>query len=200
MGQCSRMSAVRARTIAARPSFATVENQGLSDGKARKNAGRTQPDAALSARSPRRWSGWRRPRCRARAARAGDAFVWEPAQGGLIAGGAGRQHAAVAAQGHRCRARHAAREHAPLRRRPARQQRAAVGRARHGQELAGQGGACRGQPRPQGQGATGADRDPPRGDREPAAAAAPAARRRSAASCSIATIFPSTRTTPATNR
>ena len=48
-------------------------------------------------------------------------------------------------RGHRPGARHPAREHRALRRRAAGQQRAAVGRARHRQELAGQGGARRGQ-------------------------------------------------------
>ena len=63
--------------------------------------------------------------------------------------------------------------------RPARQQRAAVGRARHGQIVAGQGGACRDQrgARRNGRPAQ-ADRDPSRGHREPARADDAAARRR----------------------
>ena len=49
----------------------------------------------------------------------------------------------VAAQGHRPHARHPGGKHRALRPRPARQQCAAVGRARHGQIVAGQGRACR---------------------------------------------------------
>ena len=60
---------------------------------------------------------------------------------------------------------------------PAGQQRAAVGRARHGQELAGQGGRM---PRSTRDNAAcaGAGRDPSRGHHQPAAAARAAARRR----------------------
>ena len=73
---------------------------------------------------------------------AGDAFVWEPAQGGLIAGAACRRmwtcpcSRAIENQRDTLLANTRA-----LRRGLARQQRAAVGRARHGQKLAGQGGA-----------------------------------------------------------
>ena len=76
----------------------------------------------------------------------------------------------VAAQGHRPRARHAGRKHRAFRQRPARQQRAALGRARHGQVVAGEGGACRRQRRRARRRAAEADRDPPRGHREPARA------------------------------
>ena len=123
----------------------------------------------------------------------------------LPGGGARQPPAARPAQGHRPRRRAAAGEHAPLRPRPARQQRAAVGRARHGQVLARQGGACRGAPRAglgqrQGQGRSQARRDPPRGHRLAAGLpAAPARRPATASSCS-ATTSPSTRTTPPTSR
>ena len=90
------------------------------------------------------------------------------------------------------------REHAPVRRRPARQQRAALGCARHGQELAGQGDPCPAERAAAGQ--PGADRDPSRGHREPAPAA-PSARGRAAgaASCS-ATTCRSMPARPATSR
>ena len=104
------------------------------------------------------------------------------------------------AQGHRPDARHPDREHRALRRRPARQQRAAVGRARHGQVLAGQGGACQHQCRPQAGRPPEADRDPPRGYREPARPDGPAARASASASSCSATTSPSTATTPPTNR
>ncbi len=56
-----------------------------------------------------------------------------------------RRHRAAARR--RPGARHASRKHRTLRPRAAGQQRAAVGRARHGQIVARQGGACRDQPR-----------------------------------------------------
>ena len=70
---------------------------------------------------------------------AADAFVWHPQGRRLVAGAAGQPRRHVAAQGHRPRARHADGEHRALRQGPAGQQRAAVGRARHGQVVAGQG-------------------------------------------------------------
>ncbi len=79
----------------------------------------------------------------------------------------------VAAQGHRARARRAGGEHRALRQGAAGQQRAVVGRARHGQVVAGQGLACRGQCRLRRQEPARpaqADRNPPRGHREPARA------------------------------
>ena len=82
-------------------------------------------------------------------------------------------------QGHRPGARPPAREYRALRARPAGQQRAALGRARHGQVLAGQGGARRASMprRRQAVRAAQADRNPPRGYREPARPDGAAARR-----------------------
>ncbi len=103
---------------------------------------------------------------------AADAFVWYPDRRTAGAGAAGQSRRDVAAQGHRPHARRAGREHRALRQGPAGQQRAALGRARHGQVLAGQGGACLGQrracARQGGHRSAQADRDPPRGHREPA--------------------------------
>ena len=96
----------------------------------------------------------------------------------LRLGGAGRAAAAGAAGGgralrpvvrHRAGGRDAVREHTPLRPRPARQQRPALGCPRHGQELAGQGDPCAAERSCAA--SAGADRDPPRGHREPAAPA-----------------------------
>ena len=74
------------------------------------------------------------------------------------------------AQGHRPDARHPDRKHRTLRQRISRQQRAVVGRARHGQVVAGQGGACQHQCRPQAGRSPEADRDSPRGYRDAAGA------------------------------
>ena len=77
---------------------------------------------------------------------AAEAFVWQADAGGFLPVRTSTA-AARPAQGHRPRRPTAARQHAPLRPGPARQQRAALGRARHGQVVARQGGACRGAPR-----------------------------------------------------
>ena len=83
---------------------------------------------------------------------------------------------------------------------PPRQQCAAVGRARHGQVVAGQGGARRDQPREGRRGPAQAGRDPPRGHRGPAGADEPfCARRPTVSSCS-ATISRSTPATRPTSR
>ena len=74
-------------------------------------------------------------------------------------------------------ARPSGREHRALRARPSRQQCAAVGRARHGQVVAGQGCARLDQPRERGRGAPETGRDPSRGHRGPARAHGPFARR-----------------------
>ena len=75
----------------------------------------------------------------------------------------------VAPQGHRSRARSSAREHRAICARPARQQRPAVGRAGHGQILAGQGRSRRRRRRASGRRAQ-ARRNSPRGYRDAARA------------------------------
>ena len=75
-----------------------------------------------------------------------EAFVWQASPEAFLPVAHVNRQPLGAAQGHRPRRRAAARQHAPLRPRPARQQRAAVGRARHGQVVARQGGARRGAP------------------------------------------------------
>ena len=130
----------------------------------------------------------------------GDAFVWEPGHGGLLAVPEVAHLPLGLLKGVDAARDTLVQNTTPLRRRPARQQCAAVGRARHGQELAGEGGACRGerdaQRRPRAwrwsKSIAKRSRACPRCC-EPCAAP-------SGASFSIATIFPSTRTTPATNR
>ena len=104
------------------------------------------------------------------------------------------------AQGHRTDARHPDREYRAFCQRPARQQRAAVGRARHGKIVAGEGRACQHQCRPQAGRPAEADRDSPRGHREPAGADGPAARVPISASSCSATTCRSTATTPPTSR
>ncbi len=104
------------------------------------------------------------------------------------------------AEGHRPDARHPDREYRALRRRPARQQRAVVGRARHGQVVAGEGRACQHQRGPQALRAAEADRDPPRGHREPAGADGRCCGPPSSASSCSATTCRSTATTPPTSR
>ena len=71
----------------------------------------------------------------------GDAFVWEPTQGGLIAVPHVAHVDLTLLKGVESQRDTLAGQYAPFCRRPARQQCAALGRARHGQELAGQGGA-----------------------------------------------------------
>ena len=63
-----------------------------------------------------------------------DAYHWDAARRRAGAGAEGGAGAVRAAQGHRQRPRHPARQHAAVRARARRQQRAALGRARHGQE------------------------------------------------------------------
>ena len=74
-------------------------------------------------------------------------------------------------------ARRADGQYRAVRARAARQQRAAVGRARHGQIVAGQGLACVDQCAARQGRLAQADRDPPRGHREPAGTHDAAARR-----------------------
>ncbi len=108
---------------------------------------------------------------------------------GARAGRESQPHRYRPAQGHRPDARHPDGEYPSLRQRVSRQQRAAVGRARHGQVIAGQGRA----PRRQRQGGQAeACGNPPRGYREPARPYGPDPQgRRSSASSFSATISPS---------
>jgi sec-independent protein translocase protein TatC len=129
---------------------------------------------------------------------AADAFVWHVDARPARPRPPRRARRDRAPRRHRPGARHAARQHAPVRPRLSGEQRAALGRARHGQVLPRQGRPCRGRPRPARPGQ--ADRAPPRGP----ALDRPAPRRssgraRTASSCS-ATTSPSTRTTATTSR
>ena len=108
--------------------------------------------------------------------RTADAFVWHPATAAARAGARGVACRIALLQGRGAAEDDPAGEHAALRARPAGQQRHAVGRARHGQILAGEGGACGGQRRRSRR--AGADRNPPRGHRDAARTAQPAARAR----------------------
>ena len=115
-------------------------------------------------------------------------------------GGACRQHRPGAAQGHRKPARHAARQH-----RAFRQGLPANNALLWGARGMGKSSLVKAvhdeiNARPQRRQPAGADRGASRGYRQPAPAPAHCCAPASAASCSIATIFPSTRTTPATNR
>ena len=92
------------------------------------------------------------------------------------AGAARQPRRSRPAQGHRPDARHPDREYRAFCRWASRQQCAVVGRARHGQILAGQGDPCQHQCRPQARRPPQADRDPSRGYREPAGPDGPAAR------------------------
>ena len=93
------------------------------------------------------------------------------AQPAPAAGAARGRRAVRAPVRHRARGRGPLRQHASLRARVGRQQRPPLGCARHGQELAGEGGAR--PPERAGARLPRADRDPPRGHREPAPAPAP---------------------------
>ena len=105
------------------------------------------PNADATRRgSPTRSSGSRRrPHARTDFA-AADAFVWQPegAPARRRSPRVNRVEMSLLKGIDRVRDT-AGREHRALRQRPARQQCAAVGRARHGQVVAGQGRACRGQ-------------------------------------------------------
>ena len=128
-----------------------------------------------------------------------DAFVWHPER--TAGAGAARQpRRSRPAQGDRPDARHPDREYRALCRRPARQQRVAVGRARHGKIVAGEGGACQHQRQPQAGRPPEADRNSPRGYRKPAGVDGPAAQLGFSASSCSATICRSTATTPPTSR
>ena len=109
----------------------------------------------------------------------------------------------VAAQGHRPRARRAGGKYRTFRQGPARQQRAVVGRARHGQIVAGEGVACRRQCRagaPRQERAAQTHRNPPRGHREPARLDGASSAAQATASSYSATTCRSTPRIPPTNR
>ena len=134
--------------------------------------------------SPRRWSAWRRRGARAADFGAARLFRHDPSERRLRAGPGLRPRPRPAG---RRRAPEAAlhREPGSLRRRPAGQPRAALGRARHRQELARQGGVHGGRHAPRRPEAGG---DRPRRRRPPAGAVRRAARARPSASwCSATT-------------
>ncbi len=99
--------------------------------------------------------------------KAADAFVWQ-ADGTPHTGAAGQSRRDGPAQGHRPRPRHADREHRAIRERAAGQQCAALGRPRHGQIIPGQGRPCQRECGIEKARQPEADRNPPRGYREPA--------------------------------
>ena len=134
--------------------------------------------AKFSAGSRRRWNVWPR--------RAGGAGLCRRRSLRLVPGRAKACRRAprqpgrdVAAQRHRPGARSAGREHRTLCPRPAGEQCAALGRARHGQIVAGQGGPCVDRRRASGRG-TEAHRNPSRGHRIAARADGTSARRAAA--------------------
>ena len=129
---------------------------------------------------------------------AADAFIWHADPGWLEPVARGQPHRDRPVARHRPGARHFARKHPSLCRRPRRQQRAAVGRARHRQELAGQGRSRRGQRRAGAR--AGPRRNSPRRHPEPAASACRWCGIVRAAACCSATIFPSTGRTRASSR
>ena len=127
------------------PAAARAKPESPRNAPARRPLGRgpAESDRCAWTGSPRPSSGWRRRRPRRPISPPPTPSSGRPTAAGFTPVAARQPRRARPAQGHRPHARHPARQHRALRARPARQQCAAVGRARHGQDLAGQGGACR---------------------------------------------------------